>query len=174
MSTFWAMDNLTSKLRILKQVEIHWKKDMKISMKEELLQLEENISFIYEENSSLLFSRHTKDAERTLRGLRVRTTYRRTLDRYKIRGVSKQAAENFFFEISEENDVNYIVYCVDYFKQKYGLDIYLKLWPCVDVGKTRKPRYVPLEFHEICEGQVCTKISLLNRPESSAKLRRMS
>jgi eukaryotic translation initiation factor 2C len=88
-----------------------------------------------------------QDVERDLRGLKIITTHGRTRNIYTVWRLSRQAAG----DISSENSM---VGFVDNFKQKYGLDIRFKLWPCVDVGRRRaKPYYVPLEFCEICPGQ---------------------
>jgi hypothetical protein len=87
------------------------------------------------------------NVERHLRGLKIIAIHGCTRDIYRVQRLRNQAAGDISSEIS-------MVGFVDNFKQKYGLDIRFKLWPCVDVSRNQaKPHYVPLEFCEICAGQ---------------------
>lgn len=58
---------------------------------------------------------------------------------------------------------------VEYFRETYGFSIQLVQWPCLQVGNTQRPNYLPMEVCKIVEGQRYSK--RLNERQITALLK---
>ncbi|KAI3723141.1 hypothetical protein L2E82_34527 [Cichorium intybus] len=106
-------------------------------------------------------------AKRMLKNLRVKT-FPSNLE-YKIIGLSEKTCRQQMFSLKQKNssseaiDITVFQYFVEYrqIKLDYSADC-----PCLDVGKPKKPVYIPLELCELISLQRYTK-SLSNLQRAS-------
>nr|AJA90771.1 Argonaute 4 [Ginkgo biloba] len=108
-------------------------------------------------------------AKRVLKGIRVRTVH--TNMEFKILGFSEQICRNQLFPLKTRNGDSepkvVEVTVLDYFINqrrtplKFSADL-----PCVDVGRAKRPNYLPIELCEILPGQRYTKS--LTTPQRTA------
>ncbi|KAK7362488.1 hypothetical protein VNO77_04603 [Canavalia gladiata] len=111
--------------------------------------------------------------ERALLGLKVNVTHRRTQQKYTIAALTKMNTRNITFTVSDPEGRNppRQASLVDYFQQRYGVDIEHKDIPSLDfVGN--KINYVPMELCVLVEGQRFPKENL-NR-DAAKQLKHMS
>ncbi|KAK6926677.1 Argonaute, linker 1 domain [Dillenia turbinata] len=103
--------------------------------------------------------------KKALKGVRVGLTYRDHARRYRITGITPQPISHLTFE----DDNGATVRVLDYFRQKYGVEIYYSFLPALQAGTDSKPVYLPMEYCEIVPGQRYTK--KLNERQVTALLR---
>ncbi|XP_012084883.2 protein argonaute 2 isoform X2 [Jatropha curcas] len=104
------------------------------------------------------FRSFRRDAENALKGLKVTVTHRITKQKYMIAGLTKDNSRHITF-LAEDPDgkaPQRQVSLVEYFRRKY-CDIQYKDIPCLDLGKSNRKNYVPMEFCVLVEGQVYPK-----------------
>ncbi|KAF3340603.1 protein argonaute MEL1-like protein [Carex littledalei] len=101
------------------------------------------------------FSRPITDNDRNklknvLKGVRVETTHNPDLQiRYKINGISSLPIDKITFP--DENGTRLSI--VQYFRNKYDLNLKCTKWPCLMAGNNSKPKYLPMEVCQIIPGQ---------------------
>ncbi|KAF2293896.1 hypothetical protein GH714_005527 [Hevea brasiliensis] len=115
-----------------------------------------------------------KQVEKALKGLKVTVTYRTTNQKFKISGLTDENTLDISFDIENKSDQipPRKVSLVSYFREKYSKEIMHSNIPCLDLGKSNRKIYVPMEFCIIAGGQRCPK-ELLDRNQSE-KLRQIS
>ncbi|KAL5842663.1 hypothetical protein ACOSQ3_013266 [Xanthoceras sorbifolium] len=101
--------------------------------------------------------------DRALMGLKVTVTHRKTKQKFTIGGLTRQSTQqlSFLVEDLEKKVPPRQVRLVDYFWEKYQIDIKFKDIPCLDLGRNGRKNYVPMEFCELVEGQIYPKDKLL-------------
>ncbi|XP_078148835.1 protein argonaute MEL1-like [Carex rostrata] len=101
------------------------------------------------------FSRPLGDHDRiklkkVLRGVRVETTHNPDLRiRYKINGISPGPIDRITFP--DENGASLSI--VQYFRNKYGVNLKYPKLPCLLAGSDSRPKYIPMEVCQIISGQ---------------------
>ncbi|KAL5707869.1 Protein argonaute 16 [Ranunculus cassubicifolius] len=122
-------------------------------------------------NQNLMDSRQIDwvRAKKVLRNLRVKTTH--TNLEFKIIGVSEKPCDQLYFPFKKRHDdgteetVNITVY--DYFVRVRGIKLHESgHMPCLDVGKPKKPNYLPLEL--------CSLVSLQRYTKALSRMQRAS
>ncbi|GMY09800.1 protein argonaute 16 [Fagus crenata] len=110
-------------------------------------------------------------AKRMLKNLRVKTTHRNM--EYKIIGLSERPCNQQYFPMKVKNGDNanegetLEITVYDYFSKHCAIELeYSAYLPCVDVGKPKRPNYVPLEL--------CKLISLQRYTKSLSSVQRAS
>ncbi|KAI3763986.1 hypothetical protein L2E82_13984 [Cichorium intybus] len=90
---------------------------------------------------------------KALTGLRVSVTHRRTNQKYIVSGLTDKATKDISFELEdlEGKKEPEVVMLTDYFREKWGKEIKLKGIPCLKLGSSKKPNYVPMEFCILAE-----------------------
>ncbi|KAI9073161.1 hypothetical protein K1719_044867 [Acacia pycnantha] len=117
-------------------------------------------------------ARPLSDADRVkikkaLRGVKVEVTHRGNMRRkYRISGLTSQATRELTFPVDERGTVKSVV---EYFYETYGFVIQHTQWPCLQVGNTNRPNYLPMEVCKIVEGQRYSK--RLNERQITALLK---
>lgn len=117
-------------------------------------------------------SRPLSDADRVkikkaLRGVKVEVTHRGNMRRkYRISGLTSQATRELTFPVDERGTMKSVV---EYFRETYGFVIQHIQWPCLQVGNTQRPNYLPMEVCKIVEGQRYSK--RLNERQITALLK---
>ncbi|CAL9049163.1 unnamed protein product [Musa banksii] len=117
-------------------------------------------------------SRPLSDADRVkikkaLRGVKVEVTHRGNMRRkYRISGLTLQATRELTFPVDERGTMKYVV---QYFQDTYGFTIQHTNLPCLQVGNTQRPNYLPMEVCKIVDGQRYSK--RLNEKQITALLR---
>ncbi|CAL5184870.1 unnamed protein product [Lathyrus oleraceus] len=117
-------------------------------------------------------SRPLSDADRVkikkaLRGIKVEVTHRGNMRRkYRISGLTSQATRELTFPVDERGTMKSVV---EYFFETYGFVIQHTQWPCLQVGNTQRPNYLPMEVCKIVEGQRYSK--RLNERQITALLK---
>nr|XP_023881007.1 protein argonaute 16 [Quercus suber] len=110
-------------------------------------------------------------AKRMLKNVRIKTMHRNM--EFKIIGLSEKPCNQQYFSMrvkngdgaSEGQTVDITVY--DYFARHCGIELkYSAYLPCVDVGKPKRPNYLPLEL--------CTLISLQRYTKALSSTQRAS
>ncbi|XP_073136369.1 protein argonaute 1B-like [Henckelia pumila] len=105
-------------------------------------------------------ARPLSDADRVkikkaLRGVKVEVTHRGNMRRkYRISGLTSQATRELTFPVDERGTMKSVV---EYFRETYGFVIQHTQWPCLQVGNTQRPNYLPMEVCKIVEGQRYSK-----------------
>ncbi|KAG9132406.1 hypothetical protein Leryth_008345 [Lithospermum erythrorhizon] len=92
---------------------------------------------------------------KSLQGLKVLVTHRRTKQKYTIMGLSEEKTRDITFELEDldGNNPSRMVFLVDYFREKYGYEIKHQQIPSLDIGKGKRRNYVPMELCEVAVGQ---------------------
>ncbi|KAJ8559744.1 hypothetical protein K7X08_003802 [Anisodus acutangulus] len=117
-------------------------------------------------------SRPLSDADRVkikkaLRGVKVEVTHRGNMRRkYRISGLTSQATRELTFPVDERGTMKAVV---EYFRETYGFVIRHTQLPCLQVGNTQRPNYLPMEVCKIVEGQRYSK--RLNERQITALLK---
>ncbi|KAL5581782.1 hypothetical protein UlMin_014224 [Ulmus minor] len=103
-----------------------------------------------------------RKAKKMLKNLRVKTTHGNM--EFKIIGLSDKPANQLYFPMKVKNDnvtvegqtIDITVY--EYFRKYRGIELTESTYlPCLDVGKPKKPNYVPLELCSLISLQRYTK-----------------
>ncbi|XP_071715428.1 protein argonaute 1-like [Rutidosis leptorrhynchoides] len=93
--------------------------------------------------------------KKALRGVRVEVTHRGNMRRkYRISGLTPQATRELNFPVDESGTMKSVV---GYFRETYNYEIRHLQWPCLQVGNTQRPNYLPMEVCKIVEGQRYSK-----------------
>lgn len=117
-------------------------------------------------------ARPLSDADRVkikkaLRGVKVEVTHRGNMRRkYRISGLTSQATRELNFPVDDRGTLKSVV---EYFRETYGFSIQHVQWPCLQVGNTQRPNYLPMEVCKIVEGQRYSK--RLNERQITALLK---
>ncbi|KAI4302891.1 hypothetical protein MLD38_038587 [Melastoma candidum] len=108
------------------------------------------------------FSRYRRDAEKALKGLKVTMIHRRTKQKYTVAKLTDKntRALSFLAEDPGSTSPAKRVSLVNYFREKYNIDIRHKDIPCLDLGRNNKKNYVPMELCVLVEGQRYPKENL--------------
>ncbi|KAK4858847.1 hypothetical protein QYF36_022923 [Acer negundo] len=98
-----------------------------------------------------------------LKGIKVNVTHRKTKQKYTISGLTRQNTLqlSFVVEDPEKKVPPRKIRLVDYFREKYNMDIKFKDFPSLDLGRNGRKNYVPMEFCLLVEGQIYPKDKLL-------------
>ncbi|CAJ2667196.1 unnamed protein product [Trifolium pratense] len=105
--------------------------------------------------------------KKALRGIKVEVTHRGNMRRkYRISGLTSQATRELTFPVDERGTMKSVV---EYFYETYGFSIQHTQWPCLQVGNTQRPNYLPMEVCKIVEGQRYSK--RLNERQITALLK---
>ncbi|GKV36841.1 hypothetical protein SLEP1_g44931 [Rubroshorea leprosula] len=116
------------------------------------------------------FHRFADQVKEALKELKVYRTYLQSKQRNVIAGLANSARQiSFTITDLKGNAPPRDVLLVDYFRDKYNLEIRYKDIPCLDLGRNN---YVPLEFCVIAERQRYPKENLDKNAEK--KLRELS
>ncbi|KAL9458514.1 hypothetical protein AB3S75_007390 [Citrus x aurantiifolia] len=109
------------------------------------------------------FSIDWAKAKRTLKNLRIKTIT--SNQEYKITGLSEKLCKEQMFSLKQKNvkdddgevqELEITVY--DYFVNNRNIDLrYSGDLPCINVGKPKRPTYIPLELCELVSLQRYTK-----------------
>lgn len=105
---------------------------------------------------------YKRDVITALKGLKVTVTHRRTKQKFTVAGLTTESTRNLRFTLEDPlgNDPPREVTLLDYFQEKYGMDIEYKDIPSLNLGKGKKQNYVPMEFCVLLEGQKFQKENL--------------
>ncbi|KAK1322438.1 Protein argonaute 1B [Acorus calamus] len=110
--------------------------------------------------------------KKALRGVKVEVTHRGNMRRkYRISGLTSQATREltfyaFSFPVDTAGTMKSVV---EYFHETYGFVIQYTNLPCLQVGNTQRPNYLPMEVCKIVEGQRYSK--RLNEKQITALLK---
>ncbi|KZV25671.1 protein argonaute 1 [Dorcoceras hygrometricum] len=105
--------------------------------------------------------------KKALRGVKVEVTHRGNMRRkYRISGLTSQATRELTFPVDESGTLKSVV---QYFQETYGFVIQHTQWPCLQVGNSQRPNYLPMEVCKIVEGQRYSK--RLNERQITALLK---
>ncbi|KAE9588291.1 putative post-transcriptional gene silencing PAZ-Argonaute family [Lupinus albus] len=105
--------------------------------------------------------------KKALRGIKVEVTHRGNIRRkYRISGLTSQATRELTFPVDERGTLKSVV---EYFFETYGFIIKHTQWPCLQVGNTQRPNYLPMEVCKIVEAQRYSK--RLNERQITALLK---
>lgn len=130
------------------------------------------IEFISQLLNREVSSRPLSDADRVkikkaLRGVRVEVTHRGNMRRkYRISGLTSQTTRELTFPVDERGTVKSVV---EYFRETYGFGIQHTQLPCLQVGNSQRPNYLPMEVCKIVQGQRYSK--RLNERQITALLK---
>ncbi|KAK6921427.1 PAZ domain [Dillenia turbinata] len=105
------------------------------------------------------FGSYRKEVVAALRGLKVRVIHRQTTRKSTIMGLSEKDARQITFDYQNPDGQgpSKQVFLLNYFKEKYSIDIVHKHLPCLDLGRKT---YVPMELCILVEGQKYPSYSL--------------
>ncbi|KAL3618099.1 argonaute 1B [Castilleja foliolosa] len=130
------------------------------------------IEFVSQLLSRDISARPLSDSDRVkikkaLRGVKVEVTHRGNMRRkYRISGLTSQTTRELTFPVDERGTLKSVV---EYFRETYGFVIQNTQLPCLQVGNTQKPNYLPMEVCKIVEGQRYSK--RLNERQITALLK---
>lgn len=117
-------------------------------------------------------TRSLTDADRmkikkALRGVKVEVTHRGSMRRkYRISGLTNQATNELEFPVDENGTLKSVT---EYFRETYNYVIRHPALPCLQVGNSTRPNYLPMEVCKIVEGQRYSK--RLNERQITALLK---
>ncbi|GMI73300.1 ARGONAUTE 6 [Hibiscus trionum] len=100
-------------------------------------------------------------AKRVLKNMRIKTVHRNM--EFKIIGLSEKPCTELYFPMKVKNgdsgDANTVEITVyEYFAKHCGIELtYSAEMPCIDVGKPKRPNYLPLELCSLVSLQRYTK-----------------
>ncbi|CAN1846199.1 Protein argonaute 2 [Linum perenne] len=106
------------------------------------------------------FRRFRRDVEKSLRGLKVNVTHRMTRQKFVVSGLTKDNARRLKFVTEDPSCKAAEISLVEYFRDKYKMDIMYKDIPCLELGKLDRKNYVPMELCVLVEGQIYPKEQL--------------
>ncbi|KAF8038399.1 hypothetical protein BT93_B1055 [Corymbia citriodora subsp. variegata] len=99
------------------------------------------------------FARYRREVERALKGVKVTVTHRKTKQKYAIVGLTDETTSSICFNCeSPEGKMNKIN-LVNYFLEKYKIEIRHGDIPCLDLSKNNNKQFVPMELCMLVEGQ---------------------
>ncbi|GJR07869.1 argonaute 2-like protein [Tanacetum coccineum] len=109
-----------------------------------------------------------------LKGLRVSVTHRRTNQKYIVAGLTEQLTRDISFQLEdlEGNNPPENVMLTEYFRQKWNKEIVHTNIPCLKLGNSNKPNYVPMEYCFLADDHRYPKEEL--GKEAQRKLRDLS
>ncbi|CAI0452232.1 unnamed protein product [Linum tenue] len=112
------------------------------------------------------FSLDWAKAKRVLKNLRVKVSP--TNQEYKITGLSDQNCKDQLFQLKQKGDAEPLEITVyDYFVNHRNIELrYSGDLPCINVGKPKRPTYIPLEL--------CTLVSLQRYTKALTSFQRSS
>ncbi|CAN0923207.1 Protein argonaute 4 [Linum grandiflorum] len=121
---------------------------------------------INNQNARDPFSLEWSKARRVLKNLRIKVSP--TNQEYKITGLSDLPCKEQLFELKQKGEADPIQITVyDYFVNNRNIDLrYSGDLPCINVGKPKRPTYIPLELCSLVSLQRYTK-ALTNFQRSS-------
>ncbi|KAL4117510.1 hypothetical protein PRIC2_011501 [Phytophthora ramorum] len=91
---------------------------------------------------------------KAIRGVKVNITHRPGVKRsYRVNGLSRDSADNTFFE----NDEGQRMSIAQYFQQTYNIRLRYPMLPCLHVGAPQKKNYLPMEVCHIMACQKCPR-----------------
>ncbi|KAE9013258.1 Protein argonaute-2 [Phytophthora rubi] len=91
---------------------------------------------------------------KAVRGVKVNITHRPGVKRsYRVNGLSRDSADNTFFE----NDEGQRMSIAQYFQKTYNIRLRYPKLPCLHVGAPQKKNYLPMEVCHIMAGQKCPR-----------------
>ncbi|KAF8042330.1 hypothetical protein BT93_A0830 [Corymbia citriodora subsp. variegata] len=99
------------------------------------------------------FARYRREAEQALKGVKVTMTHRKTKQKYTVVRLTKESARSISFDSENSEGKTKKINLVNYFWEKYKIEIKYKDIPCLDFSKNDKKNYVPMEFCVLVEGQ---------------------
>ena len=111
--------------------------------------LQENLRFPKFSENTQLSKEQRQTVESALKGVRVAVTHRRTNLKFTVFGLTSLQAKDIVFKDDNSGREKRLV---DYYKQKYKIEVRYKRLPCLDLSRDHM-NYVPMEFCEIVEGQ---------------------
>ncbi|KAA8550272.1 hypothetical protein F0562_001956 [Nyssa sinensis] len=116
-------------------------------------------------------TRHLSDQDRVkvkraLKGVKVEVTHREHVRRYRISGISMQPTSQLTFQLDDTGAKKSIV---QYFRERYNINLRYAHLPALQAGSDAKPIYLPMEVCKIVEGQRYSK--KLNEKQVTALLR---
>ncbi|KAF9615336.1 hypothetical protein IFM89_022987 [Coptis chinensis] len=88
--------------------------------------------------------------KKAVKGLRVELIHRKEGNRNKIKGITTQPVEQLMFTVDEGGQRMSVV---QYFHDKYHVELRYAHWPALLSGSDSKPAYLPMEVCKIVEGQ---------------------
>ncbi|CAK9182108.1 unnamed protein product [Ilex paraguariensis] len=96
-----------------------------------------------------------REVTSALEGLKVTVTHRATKQKYTIEGLTSKNTRHttFILEDREGKNSPREIGVVEYFREKYNKEIMYKDIPCLDLERSNKKNYVPMEFCILVEGQ---------------------
>lgn len=108
------------------------------------------------------FHRMRREIESALKGLKVTVTHRVTKQKYVVSGLTDKRASDISFTLEDPDGQgpSRSVRLVDYFAEKYGLNIQYRDVPCLNLGRGGRVNYVPIELCVLVEGQRYPKENL--------------
>nr|GEU48504.1 protein argonaute 2-like [Tanacetum cinerariifolium] len=109
-----------------------------------------------------------------LKGLRVSVTHRRTNQKYIVAGLTEQLTRDISFQLEdlEGNNPPKNVKLTDYFREKWNKEIVHTNIPCLKLGNSNKPNYVPMEYCFLADDHRYPKEEL--GKDAQRKLRELS
>ncbi|XP_074280573.1 protein argonaute 5-like isoform X2 [Silene latifolia] len=101
-------------------------------------------SFVMESVKLRDLSRPLNDAARlkALRGITVETKHMGYRKCYKVIGISNEPANQIMFSLGNEESELFVA---QYFREKYKMQLKFPALPCIQVGSSKKPTYIPME-----------------------------
>ncbi|KAI6703264.1 hypothetical protein NL676_012400 [Syzygium grande] len=106
------------------------------------------------------FAKFRRKVEQALKGVKVTVTHRNTKQKYTIVRLTDEMTSSISFNYeSSEGKMNKIN-LVNYFLEKYKIEIKYRDIPCLDISKNNKKQYVPMELCVLVEGQRYPKENL--------------
>ncbi|XP_072957963.1 protein argonaute 2-like [Typha angustifolia] len=110
--------------------------------------LNERLGLPFDEMTQLTESERSAVKE-ALNGLQVTVTHRRSKEKFTALGLTSLVTEKIVFRDDRlDKEVN----LVDYYKNRYLIEIKFRRLPCLDLSKNQM-NFVPMEFCELVEGQ---------------------
>lgn len=106
--------------------------------------------------------RMKKEIESALKGLKVTVVHRLTKQKYVVTGLTDKRACDITFTMEDPDGQvpPRSVRLLDYFWDKYGVDVQYTDMPCLTLGKGGRANYVPIELCVLVEGQRYPKDNL--------------
>ncbi|XP_056163092.1 protein argonaute 2 [Syzygium oleosum] len=106
------------------------------------------------------FARYRREVEQALKGVKVTMTHRKTKQNYTFVRLTKETTRSISFNCKSSEGKMKKINLVNYFSEKYKIEIKYKDIPCLDFSKNNKKNYVPMEFCVLVEGQSYPKENL--------------
>ncbi|KAL3742538.1 hypothetical protein ACJRO7_017928 [Eucalyptus globulus] len=106
------------------------------------------------------FARYRREVEQVLEGVKVTVTHRRTKQKYTVVGLTNDTTRSISFSCESSEGKMKKINLVNYFWEKYKIEIKYKDIPCLDFSKNNKKNYMPMEFCVLVEGQRYPKENL--------------